>query len=75
MDAKCKIAALGALTFRVLIVGGVGQQGRRENMHAVLVEETQKLCLLSFLGEKKEDLRTCTPHNNDIIIGQSCTPL
>ena len=50
------MAAIGArpsrLTFGVLIMGGVGQQRRRENMHAILVEETQKLCLLRFLGEK-----------------------
>ena len=51
------MAAIGArpsrLTFGVLIMGGVGQQRRRENMHAILVEETQKLCLLRFLGGTK----------------------
>ena len=49
--AACQTAALGArgLTSGVLVVGGVGQQRRRENMHAVLVEETQELCLLRFL--------------------------
>ena len=39
------------LTFCVLVMGSVGQQWGSEDMHAVLVEKTQKFCLLSFLME------------------------
>lgn len=37
------------LTFCVFVMCSVGQQRSSQDMHAVLVEKTQKFCLLSFL--------------------------
>lgn len=39
-------------TFARLFLCGVGQQWSREDVHTVLVEETQELCLFCFLEEK-----------------------